>query len=261
MNDKEVNLKNKNSNVLVIVIVLLGIAVLGMGFYIAYDKEVIFSKADKDTNEVNDNDSKNNENEEDNGIINDNNNVNDNTSNQIKDLDLTRCLNNADNVLSFVNSIVAPSSNHGLSMRINPDKKSITLSIDWQIFGPLSNATAWADQVKDYQIIGFSKSINRAFVGDLGQDSMGITLFYLMEDGTVEYTPMFIKKTDSQNNLYYAMNYASFDGFTTSGMIAGVDGIINIYIADAYIKDGGGYYTTLCATKDGSFYNLGTIIK
>lgn len=36
---------------------------------------------------------------------------------------------------------------------------------------------------------------------------MRITLFYLMDNQIVEYTPMIIKKTCIQNNTYYKINY------------------------------------------------------
>ena len=40
---------------------------------------------------------------------------------------------------------------------------------------------------------GFDKNVANAYVGELGQDSKGTTLFYVMEDGTVEYTKIFKK--------------------------------------------------------------------
>lgn len=153
-------------------------------------------------------------------------------------------------------------------MRINPDKKSITLNIDWPVFGPLSMTAAYSSNVEEYQITGFSKEIKQAFVGELGQDAMGITLFYLMEDNTVEYTPMFTLNTSNPNSTHYEMNYSyekSPDGritgtyFTTRGPINGVKDIIKLYVANA--SNGSGWITTIGATKDGSFYDLGAIIN
>ena len=101
--------------------------------------------------------------------------------------------------------------------------------------------------------------IKDVYVGITGQDAMGITLFYLMEDGTVEYTPMFNFKTDSQGNSYYEMNYKTENSFTSSGKINTVTDVIKIYTVSA--TNGTGWSTTIGAKKDGSFYDLGSLIK
>lgn len=89
---------------------------------------------------------------------------------------------------------------------------------------------------------------------------MGITLFYLMEDGTVEYTPMFTKKRDSQNNSYY--DSTSINGnYETKRAITGVRDAIKLYTVNSYVESGGVSMTTIAATKDGSFYDLGILIN
>lgn len=249
-NNQMVEAKNNKNVLLITIIILLGIIIVGMGIYIMYDKGILFS----DT-EVQDKKSNNKK-----DIVEE-----EKESNEIKPLDLSKCLNNNTNTYSNYTDI---EGNYGLSMKINPDKKSITLSIDWNVFGPLSTASAYSSETIDYQITGFSKEIDQTFVGDFGQDSMGITLFYLMDDQTVEYTPLFINKTDSQNNTYYEMNYAyekSTDGritgtyFTTNGTVAGARDIIKLYTINA--SNGSGWRTTIGATKDGSFYDLGALIS
>lgn len=250
--DQTAETKNNKNGPLIAIIISLVIIIVGMGIYIMYDKGIIFSSTevqDKKSNNKKDIVKEKKEEKE---------------SMEIKPLDLSKCLNNNTNTYSNYTDI---EGNYGLSMKINPDKKSITLSIDWNVFGPLSSATAYSSEIIDYQITGFSKEIDQTFIGDFGQDSMGITLFYLMDDQTVEYTPMFINKTDSQNNTFYNMNYTyekSTDGrvtgtyFTTNGTLAGAKDIIKLYTVNA--SNGGGWRTTIGATKDGSFYDLGALI-
>ncbi len=38
--------------------------------------------------------------------------------------------------------------------------------------------TSWSEETIDYQITGFNNNIKEAFIGDVGQDVTGITLFY-----------------------------------------------------------------------------------
>ncbi len=76
-------------------------------------------------------------------------------------------------------------------MSVGADSKSVALNIDWNKFGEFSGASAWASTVESYSITGFNKKIKDAFMGELGHDVAGTTLFYLMSDGTVEYTPLF----------------------------------------------------------------------
>lgn len=245
--------KQKNDRGLTALVIILAVMVLGMGVYIAYDKGIIFSSIEKETTKTN-NDKKKAETD-----------VENESNNEIEKLNLTKCINNDNNKYSNPTDV---EGNYGLSMEINHDKTSITLSIDWPVFGPLSAATAWAPAVEKYQITGFTKNVDSAFVGDLGQSPVGITLFYLMSDGTVEYTPMFNRKNDSHNNSYYEMNYTydySQDGkvignhFSTNGTINGVSNVIKLYTAD--VANGSGWRTTIGAKKDGSFYDLGDIIN
>lgn len=250
--------KKNKSKILIVVIIILILVIIGMGGYIAYDKGVIFSGVDKEEKQK-DKKKENKENKE-------NNKDNEkDTSNEERPLNLSKCLNNSNNNTYSNSSDVE--GNYGLSMNVNADKKSITLSIDWKTFGPLSGAS-YAPVVDTYQITGFSKEIISTFVGDLGQDAKGITLFYLMSDQTVEYTPMFTLKFDNNNNSYYEMNYTYdklADGritnphFVTKGIINGANSIIKLYNAD--VSNGSGWRTTIGAKKDGSFYDLGTLIQ
>ena len=152
---------------------------------------------------------------------------------------LSKCLN-TDNIYQNLSD---NESNYGLSMSINSEKTSITLSIDWNKW-PLGNSNA--KNVRTYQITGFTKNIIGTFIGEMGQSISGTTLFYLMEDGTVEYTPVKELAYDSQN-------------ITSKGVVRGVENISKLYNAD--VSTGfSGWRTTIGAKEDGTFYDLGEIL-
>ncbi len=109
----------------------------------------------------------------------------------VKELDLSRSLNTNGITYSTPNLASSSNNNIGISMSVGADSKSVALNIDWNKFGEFSGASAWASTVESYQITGFNKKIKDAFIGELGHDVAGTTLFYLMSDGTVEYTPLF----------------------------------------------------------------------
>lgn len=238
--------KDFSTGLIILIIVLL--LIIGLAVFICYGKGGKFSKNEHESRE------KNSEREKDN-------------IGEIKKLDLSKSLN-TDNVF-YQNASDSPSGNYGLTMKINPDKKSITLSIDWNIFGPLSGASSWDPTVKDYQITGFTKKVSSTFIGELGQDAKGVTLFYLMADGTVEYTPMFILVQEGQKKPYYNVNYTydSKDGsvhgdpyFSSNGAVHEATKVIKFYNVDAS-SGGSGSKTTIGARADGSFYDLGTVLN
>ena len=246
----------EKSKGVVTTIVILVLIILGLIVYICYDKGVIFSKDDTNTTTTNNTNETNNENTM-------NNNETTNT-NEIKDLDLSKSLNTKD--ITYKNAS-DQEGNYGLSMKVNNDK-TVTLTIDWKIFGKFST-TGSSGEIKDYIVKGFTKNIKSTFIGDLGQSYNGITLFFIMEDGSVEYTKMF-KQAENNNtdgSIYYVLNNTILDNneyageFISSGTLSGVNGIIKLYNVDTYSQNASGYRTVIGATKDGSFYDLGSIIN
>lgn len=242
--------KNKGMAILVTILVIIIIAMAG---YICYDKGIIFGDSNlKNPNEESEKEKEKDKNSSDDKVG--NSNVQEDV---VKPLDLTKCLNSSAN---YSDPSDIP-GNYGLAMQINTDKKSVTLTIDWNKFGPLSTASAYAPEVKTYQITGFNKEIKDTFVGGIGQDAMGITLFYIMSDGTVQFTPMFVRKTDTKGNLYFVMNYRNNSDFTVSATAAGVNDVIKLYTANMSTSMGGGGVTTIAAKKDGSFYDLSSEVS
>ena len=245
-----ITIKEKKSKGPVIIIIILVLVIVGLSTYILSDKGIIFTNKEEKT----ESNKKNTTTKTDK-----NTNSDDNTTKEedtIKPLDLSKCLNNSTNTYS--NQSEAPASKYGLSMSINQDKMSVTLNIDWATFGPISGATAYVGTVKTYQITGFTSKVKSAYIGDVGQDATGITLFFLMEDSTVSYMPMFIWKQDTQGNIYQVMNYTN-DNFIIKGVLPTAKDVINLYTVNA--SNGSGWITTIAATKDGSFYDLGELFN
>ena len=121
----------------------------------------------------------------------------------MKELNLSKCLNTKNITYSNASDI---EGNYGISLKINSDNKSITITEDLDklmpLLPPYASSTWVPNTLKSYQIKGFSKNIKETFIGELGQDITGLTLFFLMDDGTVEYTPYMIKKTNSDGSFY-----------------------------------------------------------
>ncbi len=253
--EKEIETKKKGKG-LVIVIIIMSLIILGMAGYICYDKGIIFNNKKEETSSKQ-SDTKKESKETDKDTSKEEKNTD--TKEEIKDLDLTKCINNSN--MKYINP---QEKDMDVGLEIVPGSITV-LKINWEKFGPLSRATAFVNETIDYKIDNFLGKIKSGFVGGEGQDTMGTILFYLMEDGTVEYTKMFNLQKDAQGNSYYTMNY-SYDNdsegkstksyFSSQGKIKDVKDVIKFYTVSA-----NGYVTTIGATKDGSFYDLGYAIR
>ena len=249
----------KSSKKYIVIIIILLIVILGMFGYILYDKDIILS--DKKENKESTTEKTKSDNTKSKDIKKE-----ESDTEEIKPLDLTKCLND-NNGVTYANPTDVE-EDFGLYLKVNSDRKSVAETIDMAKFGPISTSTQWSDSVSTQIIEGFTKKIVSTFVGTLGQDTNGITYFYVMEDGTVEYTPLFVKKTDSAGNMFYALNYVNEytnDGkisksyMTTNGVLKDVKGVYKLYSVDAY--KGSGAKTVIGVTKDGSFYDLAKAIN
>ena len=242
-----ITIKEKKSKGPVIIIIILVLVIVGLSTYILSDKGIILTNKEEKTESNKKDTTKTNKKDND-----------DNTTKEedtIKPLDLSKCLNNSTNTYSDQSE--APASKYGLSMSINQDKMSVTLNIDWASFGPISGATAYVGTVKAYQITGFTSKVKNAYVGSIGQDITGVTLFFLMEDSTVSYMPMFVLRKDDLGNIREKMNYTD-DNFTVTGLLPKVKDVVNLYTVTS-TSGVSSASTTIGATKDGSFYDLGEL--
>ena len=243
--NNQVNKSNKMGIGILIGVLITIIIVLSS--FIVY-KEFI----EKDKVENNSTDTKNNTIENQNRTENQEQKLPTTQSSEISKIDLNKCLNNKNE--KYSNPIETTSGNTGLSISINPDQKNAKLFIDWSIFSKLTGEVS-GGRIEEYSIVGFSKKILSAFIGERGQDIHGTTLIFLMEDNTLEYLPLFIEKKDSKGNTWFEINFNE-NNFKSSGTVNGVSEVVKLYNAD--ISDG---RTILAAKKDGSFYDLNKIIK
>lgn len=244
--------EKKNKGLIAIVIVLI-LVIIGLIVYICYDKGIVKNSKKEEITEK----SKKETNKSKDKVVEE--------KDEIKPLDLTKCLNTTD--LTFRDPVVATTSS-GLTAKVNDDKKTVTLTIDWKTFGPLTSATAYANESQDYIIRGFEKNVKAAYVGEFGHSSVSLTLLFIMEDGTVSYMPMFVQATDQAGNMRYDVNY-TYDKdasgkvtgtyFQVKGYVQGVTGAVEIYNVVGYDSNTSAVtsaMTAIAATKDGSFYNL-----
>ena len=245
--------EKKNKGLIAIVIVLI-LVIIGLIVYICYDKEIIRNTKKEEMTEK----SKKETNKSNKAVE---------EKDEIKSLDLTKSLNTTNYI--YENPVVATTS-AGLTAKVNNDKKTGTLTIGWKTFGPITSATAYSSESQDYTIKGFDKNVKAAYIGELGQSPVTLTLFFIMEDGTVSYMPMFVQATDQAGNMRYDVNY-TYDKdasgkvtgtyFQVKGYVQGVNGAVEIYNVDEHQINSTGAKTAIAATKDGSFYDLVSVIN
>ena len=90
----------------------------------------------------------------------------------------------------------------------------------------------------------FSKKVNQVLIDGAGQDASGAAIIYLMEDGTVEYTPILKDFNANWGN-------EAKDKFNSYGKLDGVSNIISLIPAEA-----NGYHTVLARQADGTVIDL-----
>ena len=239
--------ENKKGNkVLVIAVVILSILVIALGGYICYDK--VRTKNDAKTEEKTEKSKYSNNTEEKKG-------EESSTTSLVTILDLTKSLNTTGITYSNATDV---NGTYGISISKNPHNGTVYLSLDTTILSTYDHSSSlYTGTVNKYKIEGLSKDYKSAFVGTLGQDASGITIFFLMEDGTVEYTPFYMKNGGLNYTHNIENEYLGY--FTIEGRVEGVSDVDKFYNVDA--SKGSGWKTTIGAKADGSFYDLGSVIN
>ena len=104
---------------------------------------------------------------------------------------------------------------------------------------------------EEINTISFDKKILQVYIGGWGQSTSNEHIFYVMEDGTVEYTPI-VK--DIKENWAKEDNSAKLKSY---GAIEKVEDVL--YITKATVSSTGnssGGYTTIAVRSDGMYYDL-----
>ena len=254
--------KKKKNNLEKVIIIILIIIIMILGGIIFTKKNIIFN-----TNSTTKNQNTKKENTKDTEKTNTETKetIEDNKTEETTPLDLTKCLNCEGN-WTFSNQTENDSTNH---FSISNNNNNLTLSINWNTFCPLSGTSSCPSGTLYYEIRGINKKIKKTIIGGSGQSIESTTLYYLLEDGTVEYTKLYNQKKDGYGHIYYEMNFSYDYGkkdsagapttyFASQGPVSGLSNIINLYNVQVHSNEGvgSGWATTIGATANGSFYDL-----
>lgn len=102
----------------------------------------------------------------------------------------------------------------------------------------------------------FKKKVSQLLIDGIGQDTgASETILYLMEDGTVEYTPIYKELTTNWNQTDKTKKFNSY------GKLEGITDIISLIPANVPGKPTGGYHTILARKADGTVINLQEAFK
>lgn len=144
--------------------------------------------------------------------------------------------------------------NSTINIRLDETRQIVTLNYNRKIlsdtYGLNWDTTDMDEYTYEDKQLNFDKPIKDIFYGGVGQDVSGDIILFLMDDGTVEYIP-----------VYQALSTSGIDGLVSYGTLQGVENVIKFYTAYAMVGLTGNYSTTLIQTEDGMLYDLGPIIN
>lgn len=105
-----------------------------------------------------------------------------------------------------------------------------------------------SETYKDYTL-SFDKKIEKYHLDIIGQNATGACMFLLMEDGSVEYIPLYDAIKDNNIKSY--------------GKISDIENISNLYTVEVRTKNSpiGGQLSVIALKSDGSFYDLRYNVK
>ena len=160
--------------------------------------------------------------------------------------DASKCLNPTNGVLYRVLISV---DNFGISCYNDFEEKNIYVSIHWSdvknSFG-IDKPSNIDDDYQKVTIENLSGKVKEAYILCPGLSIEYTTLFFLMEDGTVEYIP-----------IYKALKSNVIKSY---GKLNNIEGISFIEAGDAHNIEGGGTGTAFAIKEDGTFYDLRPIL-
>lgn len=237
--------KEKSNKGLIAAVVILAIIVVGLVAFIVFDKldssnEVkCASVASEEPKSEESDDSKEEEKTKEDSDV-----------EKPAEIDLSKSLNtNGDSYELFGEKDSLPK----VDFEISDNKRSVTVKYDWDSVDA-SNISGTSTGTKEYEVTGFTKNVKSAFNGIAGQNIEGEYFFFLMEDGTVEYVPVFKTSETSETT---SVNFSSRNTFKSEGTISSkVKDIVGFRNTQVQEDEGGGYAATVAVKEDGSFYNL-----
>lgn len=159
-----------------------------------------------------------------------------------------KCLNAKENV----NYTISRSADFsGLTAYIRDDGKTVGFNVNGNLIKdkyPDVNITEY----KEYSITNFSKKVVKVYIEGMGQGVGNEVLYFLMEDGTVEYMP-----------IYQTLKAQEFKSY---GKLENVSNIVEVATGTAQASEdetgnGPGWNTVFAINYEGDYYDIGDIVE
>ena len=227
--------KKSKTGLHVFVGILLGIIICGGVVFATYSLGYLTFNQVEETEKTETNNEENNEAEEE---------VSDNSL----DFDTSKIVN------STADSYELQNYNGTIDVRLDNTRKIATLSFNRKTLSDTYvlnwDTTGVVEGTVEDKAITFTQGVKDVYVGGIGQDMSGDIILFLMDDGTVEYIP-----------IYQALSTNGIDSLTSYGTLPDLKGIVKFYSVGAIRNPVGSSVTILAQTKDGTLYDLAPIIN
>ena len=220
----------------IVMILIFMLFTFGIGIFLG--KEVFWS------NNNNKNSNKNNDQE---NVVNNGNKENDVPTTKDENVHTSFTEKNGENEITYSQAVY--DSNFGLSLYLLSDQKSVRINIE-----SYAIKNIYQLNIDDFsKVINFDKKVLQILFGGFGQAVGAEYIFFLMEDGTIEYIPFYgeLNKWSSLSND---------EKMNSHGAINGVTDVIGLYRL-SIDNEFSGYFSVGATRKDGSFYNLFEFFK
>jgi hypothetical protein len=136
----------------------------------------------------------------------------------------------------------------GVTLKILYGGKKVNLSINNDKVNNLYHISLKRTIDKD---ISFDKKVVQVYCDGMGQAAGGEVILFLMEDGTVEYIPLYKELT-----AYGVETFPMDKIFNSYGKIKGVKDVVRLFSMNVEPDIVGGYYSIGALRADNTFYNL-----
>lgn len=180
------------------------------------------------------------------------------------------CINKPDYIYNEITD--SPITFLGIkSYKLTNNNKSAILTINGETYFSTLNSLQPADAdgmggtytPLDYELtINTNKEIAAVIASGIGQGITGDSeyVLFLMKDGTIQYTKLFNKNTDSRGNIYFTANLTEAANPSLK-TVDGISDITKISSANSHAPNSTGSGTIIAYVNDKSFYDLNEYIS
>ena len=145
-------------------------------------------------------------------------------------------------------------SDYGVSMKVANNFKTVKIDIDLKTLSAAYGNSLDLGNNSFSKELNFDKKVRQIFFGQFGQAVGGEILFFLMEDGTIEYIPLY--KEVAKANW---KSIATENKMNSYGKLEGINDAVLLYPMEVYGEFG--YYSVGAMRSDGSFYDLNDFVN